>query len=176
MLLAEKKNTPVLHVVKHRELSQHIAELTEDIEELKPEKATLLRILDCDDTAMAGYKKDIASKKKNLLDLEDHEQKYSSELDTALQQYHHLEGQTQDIDSTELQKSRLSLRPEKENTAAQKLQEAYAGQYDPAIISEAKKNISALLNEENEKRSTLEFVRTPKVVQEGKSVKQQMER
>lgn len=176
MLLAEKKNTPVLHVVKHRELSQHIAELTEDIEELKPEKATLLRILDCDDVDIADFKKDLASQKKNLMDLEQYEQKYTSELDTALQQYHHLEGQTQDIDSTELQKSRLSLRPEKENTAAQKLQEAYAGQYDPAIISEAKKNISALLNEENEKRSTLEFVRTPKVVQEGKSVKQQMER
>lgn len=121
MLLAEKKNTPVLHVVKHKDLSQRITELTEDIEELKSEKATLLQILDCDDAAMAGYKKDIASKKKNLLDLEQHEQKYTSELDTALQQYHHLEGQTQDIDSTELQKSRLSLRPEKENTAAQKL-------------------------------------------------------
>lgn len=176
MLLAEKKNTPVLHVVKHRELSQRITELTEDIEELKSEKATLLRILDCDDVDIADFKKDLASQKKNLMDLEQHEQKYTSELDTALQQYHHLEGQTQDIDSTELQKSRLSLRPEKENTAAQKLQEAYAGQFDPAIISEAKKNISALLNEENEKRSTLEFVRTPKVVQEGKSVKQQMER
>ena len=176
MLLAEKKNTPVLHVVKHRELSQHIAELTEDIEELKSEKATLLRILDCDDVDIADFKKDLASQKEKLMDLEQHEQKYTSELDTALQQYHHLEGQTQDIDSTELQKSRLSLRPEKENTAAQKLQEAYAGQFDPAIISEAKKNISALLNEENEKRSTLEFVRTPKVVQEGKSVKQQMER
>lgn len=176
MLLAEKKNTPVLHVVKHRELSQHIAELTEDIEELKSEKATLLRILDCDDAAMADFKKDLASKKKNLMELEQHEQKYTSELDTSLQQYHHLEGQTQNFDSGELQKARLTLRPEKENTAAQKLQKAYAGQFDPAIISEAKKNISALLNEENEKRSTLEFVRTPKVVQEGKPVKQQMER
>ena len=113
MLLAEKKNTPVLHVVKHRELSQHIAELTEDIEELKPEKATLLRILDCDDVDIADFKKDLASQKENLMDLEQHEQKYTSELDTALQQYHHLEGQTQDIDSAELQKSRLSLRPEK---------------------------------------------------------------
>ena len=161
MLLAEKKNTPVLHVVKHRELSQHIAELTEDIEELKPEKATLLRILDCDDVDIADFKKDLASQKKNLMDLEQHEQKYTSELDTALQQYHHLEGQTQDIDSTELQKSRLSLRPEKENTAAQKLQKAYAGQFDPSIMSEAKQDISKLLNEEIEKNSVLEFIRKP---------------
>ena len=161
MLLAEKKNTPVLHVVKHRELSQHIAELTEDIEELKSEKATLLRILDCDDVDIADFKKDLASQKENLMDLEQHEQKYTSELDTALQQYHHLEGQTQDIDSTELQKSRLSLRPEKENAATQKLQEAYAGQFDPSIMSEAKQDISKLLNEEIEKNSVLEFIRKP---------------
>lgn len=51
ILLAEKKNTPVLHVVKHRDLTQRIAELTEDMEELRSEKATLLRVLDCDDAA-----------------------------------------------------------------------------------------------------------------------------
>ena len=176
MLLAEKKNTPVLHVVKHRDLSQRITELTEDIEELKSEKATLLRILDCDDAAMADFKKDIASKKKNLIDLEQHEQKYTSELDTALQQYHHMEGQAQDIDSTELQKSRLSLRPEKENTAAQKLQEAYAGQFDPAIMSEAKQDISKLLNEKNEKHSALESIHRPNTERKNTKVSQQAER
>lgn len=176
MLLAEKKNTPVLHVVKHRELSQRITELTEDIEELKSEKATLLRILDCDDTAIADFKKDLASKKKNLLDLEDHEQKYSSELDTALQQYHLLESQAQDFDSEGLQKARLSLRPEKENTAAQKLREAYAGQYDPAIMSEAKQDISELLNEENKKRSVLGFIHILNTERRNNKVSKQAER
>ena len=175
MLLAEKKNTPGLHVVKHRELSQRITELTEDIEELKPEKATLLRILDCDDTAMADFKKDLASKKKNLMDLEQHEQKYTSELNTALQQYHLLEGQARDFDSVELQKARLSLRPEKENTAAQKLQEAYAWQFDPAIISEAKKNISALLRETIEKYSVMEYVHDPKAIRKKLRGKQKIE-
>ena len=175
MLLAEKKNTPVLHVVKHRELSQRITELTEDIEELKSEKATLLRILDCDDTAMADFKKDLASKKKNLMDLEQHEQKYTSELNTALQQYHLLEGQARDFDSVELQKARLSLRPEKENTAARKLQEAYAWQFDPAIISEAKKNISALLRETIEKYSVMEYVHDPKAIRKKLRGKQKIE-
>ena len=168
MLLAEKKNTPVLHVVKHRELSQRITELTEDIEELKSKKATLLRILDCDDTAMADFKKDLASKKKNLMELEQHEQKYTSELDTALQQYHHMEGQAQDIDSTELQKARLSSRSEKENTAVQKLQEAYAEQFDPAIMSEAKRNISELLHEEIKKNSVLELNQRVQAMQQVK--------
>lgn len=175
MLLAEKKNTPVLHVVKHRELSQRITELTEDTEELKSEKATLLRIMDCDDTAIADFKKDLASKKKDLLDLEDHEQKYSSELDTALQQYHLLESQAQDFDSEGLQKARLSLRPKK-NTAAQKLQEAYAGQYDPAIMSEAKQDISELLNEENKKRSVLESIHSLNTERRNNKVSKQAER
>ena len=168
MLLAEKKNTPVLHVVKHRELSQRITELTEDIEELKSEKATLLRILDCDDTAMADFKKDLASKKKNLMELDQHEQKYTSELDTALQQYHHMEGQAQDIDSTELQKARLSSRSEKENTAVQKLQDAYAEQFDPAVMSEAKRNISELLHEEIKKNSVLELNQRVQAMQQVK--------
>ena len=79
-----------------------------------------------------------------------------------------MEGQAQDIDSTELQKSRLSFRPEKENTAAQKLQKAYAGQYDPAIMSEAKQDISELLNEEIEKNSVLEFNQRVQVMQQAK--------
>ena len=95
------------------------------------------------------------------MDLEQHEQKYTSELNTALQQCHHLEGQAQDVDSVELQKAQLSLRPEKENSTVQKLREAYAGQYDPAIMSEAKQDISKLLNEEIEKNSVLEFIRKP---------------
>ena len=161
MLLAEKKNTPVLHVVKHRELSQHIAELTEDIEELKSEKATLLRILDCDDAAMADFKKDLASQKKNLMDLEQHEQKYTSELDTALQQYHYLEVEVQNADITELKETRSSLRQDKENAAVQKLQEVYAGRYDPAIMLEAKQDVSKLMNEKIERHSVLGFIRKP---------------
>lgn len=53
-------------------------------EELKSEKATLLRILDCDDAA--GFKKELASKRKNLMELEQQAQKYTSKLDSALQE------------------------------------------------------------------------------------------
>lgn len=98
------------------------------------------------------------------MDLEQHEQKYTSELNTALQQCHHLEGQAQDVDSVELQKAQLSLRPEKENSTVQKLREAYAGQYDPAIMSEAKQDISEFLNEEIEKNIVLKLNRKPTVI------------
>ena len=108
--------------------------------------------------------------------MEDHEQKYSSELDTVLQQYHHLEGQTKDFDSEELQKARLYLRLEKENTAAKKLQKACAGQFDPAIMSEAKQDISELLNEENKKRSVLESIHSLNTERRSNKVSKQAER
>ena len=50
-LLAEKKATPILHVVKHIELSRQIAALTEDMEELRSEKNILLGLFDKSDDA-----------------------------------------------------------------------------------------------------------------------------
>ena len=45
-LLVEKKATPMLNIVKHRNLSRRIAELTEELEELRSEKKQLLAMLD----------------------------------------------------------------------------------------------------------------------------------
>lgn len=95
------------------------------------------------------------------MDLEQHEQKYTSELDTALQQYHYLEEQAQNVDITELKETRSSLRQDKEKATAQKLQEVYAGQFDPAIMSAAKQDVSELMNDKIERHSVLEFIRKP---------------
>jgi ATP-dependent exoDNAse (exonuclease V) alpha subunit len=50
-LLAEKKSGSKLNLLKQRDLSRRIAELTEDLEELRWEKAVLLRKFDCADEA-----------------------------------------------------------------------------------------------------------------------------
>ena len=152
MLLAEKKSTPVLHVMKHRELSRRIAELTEDIEELKSEKATFLRILGCDEEAIAGFRKGLVSKQKNLMELELQEQKYTSELDSALQEYQDLEKEAQSMNSTELKQTRFALRQEMEEAAAEKLQKVYTQQYYPDTMLSAKQDISKLLNEKAEEQ------------------------
>ena len=49
ILLEEKKTIPAIQVFQHRELAQKIAGLTEDIEELKSEKALLLNQFNCED-------------------------------------------------------------------------------------------------------------------------------
>ena len=61
-LLAEKKETPFYQIPKLRDLTRRIAELTEELEELKTEKEMLLRSLDCaDDTGISAVKKETAT-------------------------------------------------------------------------------------------------------------------
>ena len=61
-LLAEKKETPFYLIPKQHELSRRIAELTEELEELKSEKDMLLHSLECtDDAGITAVKKDIST-------------------------------------------------------------------------------------------------------------------
>ena len=58
MLLAEKKVTPFYKFVVHNDLVKQIAQLIEDLEELKSEKKMLLSSFDCsEDTRIAEVKK-----------------------------------------------------------------------------------------------------------------------
>ena len=75
-LLEEKKNTPAIQVFRHRELAQKIAGLTEDIEELKNEKALLLNQFNCaDDHGMGEIKQHVASMESSLETLNRKEKK-----------------------------------------------------------------------------------------------------
>lgn len=49
-LQAEKKATPILNVLKHRELTSRIEDLTEQLEDLRSERAIILMYLDCEES------------------------------------------------------------------------------------------------------------------------------
>lgn len=66
-LLTEKKETPVVHVLKHRDLAKRIAEMTEDLEELRSEKAVLLRRMEFPENATAdSFRKEIRTLEDGL--------------------------------------------------------------------------------------------------------------
>ncbi len=78
----------------------HIAELTEELEELKTEKEMVLRSLDCaDDAGISAVKKEIATLEAALQKLSEQEEKYSAELDEALKQYAELKEQAAGMDA-----------------------------------------------------------------------------
>ena len=159
-LLAEKKETPFYQIPKLRDLARSIAELTEELEELKTEKEMLLRSLDCaDDTGISSIKKDIAAMESALKKLEAQEAKYSAELDAALKEYSELKKQASEFDAGELMEARLSIRGEKERSAVTRVQDTYGEKYDSLMMFDSKRDVANLLHEEAETRSVRERLR-----------------
>ena len=159
-LLAEKKATPFYLIPKQHELSRRIAELTEELEELKSKKDMLLHSLECtDDAGITAVKKDISTMEATLKKLSQQEEKYTAELNDALQQYAELKSQSAEFDSDKLQDARLALRPAMECSAVDCVQSAYGDRYQPLMMYDSKRDVSDMLHEEAETRSIRERLR-----------------
>lgn len=159
-LLAEKKETPFYLIPKQHELSRHIAELTEELEELKSEKDLLLHSLECsDDAGIAAAKKDISTLEAALKKLAQQEGKYTDELNDALRQYADLNEQAAEFDPEELQDARRALRPAMERSAVDRVQSAYGDKYDPLMMYDSKRDVAGMLHKEAEARSIREHLR-----------------
>lgn len=147
-LLAEKNEISFWNIPKAKELNANIAELTENIEELKSEKAVLLNHLDCaDDAGIAIIKKDIVSVEAGLSKLEQQEEKYASELEAALSEYAALKEQSADFEPAELYAQRMALRPENTADAVQRIQSAYGKKYDLLVMFDSQRDVAELLHE-----------------------------
>ena len=74
-LVAEKKELLIYHVKRHKALTVRIAELTEELEELRSEKALLLQKFEyAEDAGAEAFRKDIAIMESGLKRLEAQEQ------------------------------------------------------------------------------------------------------
>ena len=165
-LLAEKKETPFYLIPKQRELSRRIAELTEELEELKSEKDMLLHSLECsDDAGIATVKKDISTIEAALKKLAQQEEKYTAELNDALRQYADFKEQAAEFDPDELQDARLALRSVMERSAVDRVQSAYGNKYDPLMMYDSKRDVADLLNRHEKKKSVQKLLRQQQTTQ-----------
>lgn len=155
-ILSEKKETPLWNIPKHHDLARRIAELTEELEELRTQKNMVLNTLSCaDESGIATVRKDIATMDAGLQKLAQQEQKYSAELDNALKEYAELQAQAAEFDPAELNDAKLSIRPDKEYEAQQRIRSAYGDNYDPLIMLDSKRDVAKLLHEDTEKRQSI---------------------
>ena len=158
-LVAEKKAMPIYHVKRHKALAVRIAELTEDLEELRSEKALLLQKFEyAEDAGAEVFRKDIATMEAGLKKLEAQEQKYSAELDKALTEYTELKAQAADIDPVELYEARQAIRPAQERAAEQKIKDAMQEKPSLAMLLSAKQETSRLLKEDTEERQVRQML------------------
>ena len=159
-LLSEKKSLSAVHVFRHRELAAKIAALTEDLEELRSEKNLLLVSLAySEEDAADKFPKDIAAMEQSLKRLEEQEQKYSAELDAALNEYAGLRKQAQGFDPVQLYEARQAIRSGKEREAENRAQQVYGEKYSPLLMFDSKKAVSRMLHEDIERQAVRRMVR-----------------
>ena len=159
-LLSEKKALSAVHVFRHRELAAKIAALTEDLEELRWEKNLFLKSLSyTGEDAADKFPKDIAAMDQSLKRLEEQEQKYSAELDAALNEYAGLREQVQGFDPVQLYEARQAIRPGKEQEAENRAQQVYGRKYNPLLMLDSKKAVSRMLHEDMERQTVRRIVR-----------------
>lgn len=158
-LLSEKKALSAVHVFRHRELAAKTATLTEDLEELRSEKNLLLASLAYSgEDAADKFPKDIAAMEQSLKRLEEQEQKYSAELDAALNEYAVLREQTKGFDPVQLYEARQAIRPGKEQEAENRAQQVYGEKYSPLLMFDSKKAVSRMLHEDMERQAVRRMV------------------
>ena len=150
---AEKQSLPAWQVFMHKELGAKIAELTEDLEELRSEKALLLQQFEyAEDAGAETFRKDIAALESNLQKLDGQEQKYSAELKSTLHEYAEAKAQAADLDPVKLYEARQAIRPNKEQEAESWAQQAYGEKYSPILMFDSKKAVSRMLGVDTERQ------------------------
>ena len=158
-LVAEKKELPIYHVKRHKALTVRIAELIEDLEELRSEKALLLQKFEyAEDAGAEAFRKDIATMEAGLKKLEAQEQKYSAELDKALAEYSDLQAQAAELNPVELYAARQAIRPTQEKAAEQQLEDAMHEKPSLIMLLSARQETSRLLGEDVEERQARQMV------------------
>ena len=158
-LVAEKKELLIYHVKRHKALTVRIAELIEDLEELRSEKALLLQKFEyAEDAGAEAFRKDIATMEAGLKKLEAQEQKYSAELDKVLVEYAELKAQAAELDPVELYKARQAIRPMQEKAAEQQLEDTTQEKPSLIMLLSAKQEESHLLGEDAEERQARQLI------------------
>ena len=154
----QKKSTPVIKVITHRDLARRIAELTEEIEELKSEKSRLLSAMErTDDKDVATVNDSIERMKSALTELEKREEKYTTELDEALQQYAEYKEQAKEFKAGELGKARLDIRPDKERNALNQISNSYGEHFSRSTFFSSVREADMKLDDDIDMQSVREY-------------------
>ena len=145
----EKKNTPSWQFIKHQELNKRLSELTEDLEELRSEKARLLAEFSCSEEDISAAAKSVKSQESRLAELDSMEKKYLEEFETVKGEYAELKGNVPAELLSEIHKT-------SEQKAAEKIRSAYRDRTDYSLIEKCISEVDDALGEAREKESITE--------------------
>ena len=163
-LIAEQKNCGI-HFIRASKLGEQIAALTEDIEELKFQKAGLLSQLNCQDNGIAARKQNLKKMENALETLEQQRAALSEQKEADKTEFLEIRDGIAPENMDAVMQEREKLRPDGRVGLVRKLYEKYKNKYSSATFDEANRQIDAELKEQpiqKKKRSISEQLKMPK--------------
>lgn len=145
-LIAEKRELSLLHVFKHKELAAQIAEKTEDIEELKTRRASILRHAGCkEDAGSSELQQRMAMIEGMLQKLDEQERKFSALSDQTIQKFADLQGQAAQVDADKMNAARQSVRAKYQDAAKKKLEETFGERYSLMRMMDSRRRAEQMM-------------------------------
>ena len=172
-LIAEQKNCGI-HFIRAIKLGEQIATLTEDIEELKFQKAQLLTRLNCQDNGVAAKKQTLKDMDKALDNLVQQHTLLSEQKETDKAEFLEIRDDITPENKDAVMQEREAIRPQGRVGLVRRLYEKYRDKYSSDTFDEANRQVDAELKEhpiQKKKRSISEQLKTPK--QEASQPKKQ---
>ena len=145
-LIAEKRELSLLHVFKHKELAAQIAEKTEDIEELKTRRASILRHAGCkEDASDHELQQRMAMIEGVLQKLDEQERRFSALSDQTIQKFADLQGQAAQVDADKMNAARQSVRAKYQDAAKKKLEETFGERYSLMRMMDSRRRAEQMM-------------------------------
>lgn len=150
-LTAEKKQTPVWSLLKRNDLTKRIAQLTEELEELRSEKALLLAWFDyTEDAEMKQAKAWAKQKEKSIDDLIAKENHCEHEMDAVLTEFQNLFSKAEEHDLDALWPERLKLRKTMAQETVDQLQSHFGNSFSHRRLQSAESDVRLYLEEDEQ--------------------------
>ena len=146
-LIVEQKNCGI-HFIRAGKLGEKISTLTEDIEELKFQKARLLSQLNCQDNGIAVRKQNLKKMETILETLEQQHAVLSEQKESDKAQFLEMKVAMASENQTAVMQEREKLRPECRTGLIRKLYEKYMNKYSSDTFDEANRQIDTELKEQ----------------------------
>ena len=152
-LIAEKQGLSLIHVFRHKELSARIAEKTEDAEELKARKVSILKRAglseDADNTELNQR---IASLEKLVQKLDNQHQKFSHLLEETQKKYAVLQEQAAQVNDAKLDEARRNAKREHTDCAIKRIQNTFGEKFSVVRMMEARKDVERMTKREEQSK------------------------
>lgn len=150
-LTDEKKQIPVWNLLKKNELTKRITQLTEELEELRSEKARLLaRFAYTEDKEMKQAKDWAKLKEKTIDNLNAKEKQCEVALDDALAEFRQLSQKADAHDPDELWAERLKLREAMSRDTKEQLKSHFGSSFSPLRLQNAQKDVGMYLEQDEQ--------------------------